>query len=608
MSLAATRFRNCFRTTSTTRSSSLEEALFEEGYSYDGNFLQEISSPALPRNATDEDLHYLRHLFWHEGVRGQELKKEINSLNLTKGGKKILHEAVRDYNSLPIEDYVAKYHFKKKIIKWQANDAKNDFEISQPLMDCGYWNDNTTFKKEADFLWEKGVRWVEDAIRVYKLLPHVWVKGRSWESPYQINADQLVLVATNPNYRNLPIWAKAQIIKGNHASSRPGDVWRTLMPALKAWKWNQSIPKKFAKRLGEMSPKHRALGAIAWEASREGSWETNGEALPDQKSGFWQKFQSFCQNPEEAVKFLLFGVRRDGYLYYVFTDTYVRNKTLELLWGLPHRFLDGRSFNDITEKEAVELIQKYGGGSAAVCRTLFGCGGKQIQRLFRASSLDQSKWAQALAFGKEDLVQKYLASECVPYQEEAVPFLKFLGEKPARRMVQTTKMTIRGKLQDVTKDYIRDTGYLFSELQKADVSPQLGRVRCWFSTHEVLAKEYIKILPDFELRVNPDFAPLDGLCSVDMVWELEIPKHQHQLKRYGEILSHCVGGYGAAINRGNSVIVAVYFNGILKYTLEFNQEGNHKYRCNQFYGYQNSHPESGDRAVVIDMFKQAKLI
>ena len=119
------------------------------------------------------------------------------------------------------------------------------------------------------------------------------------------------------------------------------------------------------------------------------------------------------------------------------------------------------------------------------------------------------------------------------------------------------------------------------------------------------------------LKVNPDFAPLDGLSSLDMAWEIEIPKHQHQLKRYGEILSHCVGGYGSSINSGRSVIVAVYSQGFLKYTLEFVSDGtcrkvgndfHSNYRCNQFYGFRNSSPSNSDRTVVLDMFQQAKLI
>ena len=603
MSFTATRFNRAFSSSEYSAILSLEEALFEEGYVYDGNFLEEIEISFPARPATEGDLSYLREIFWNEGIRGQELKKEISSLSLTHGGERLLHEAVRDYNGKPLRDYVAKYHFRKNLVLWQANDANNnDFAVSQPLMDCGYWNDSTEFKNEVDWLWANGVRWVEDAVKVYKLIPHVWIKGRSWESPYQINADQLVLVATNPNYRNLPLWAKIQIIKGNHASSRPGDVWRSLMPALKAWKWDNSIPKRFAKRLGEMSPKYRALGAIAWESCRK------------DKANFWEEFQSLCKNPEEAVKILLFGTTDKEYGYggyrYNFSNPYIRNRALEILWGLPHKFLDADlspNTSDIEEESAIDLLAKYSDGLSGVCRMLFGCGGKQVQKLFKSSTPDHRKWAIALAFGKEDLVQKYLGAECVPYQEDAVNFLKFLGEKPALRMVQTTKMTLRGKSQDVTSDYIRDTGYLFNQLQNAGVSPDLGRVRCWFSTHEVLAKEYVKILPDFELKINSDFAPLDGLSSLDMSWEIEIPKHQHQLKRYGEILSHCVGGYGGAINSGRSVIVAVYFQGVLKYTLEFTQS-DRKYRCNQFYGFRNSSPSNSDRTVVLDMFQQAKLI
>jgi hypothetical protein len=599
MSLTATRFSRAFSSSEYSAVLSLEEALFEEGYSYDGKILEEIEISAPARPATEGDLSYLREIFWNEGIRGRDLKKEIYNLSLTHGGERLLHEAVRDYQQKPLADYVAKYHFRNKLALWQVNDANsNDFAVTQPLMDCGYWNNSTEFKAEADILWAYNIRWVEDAVKVYELIPHVWTNGRSLTSPYQVNLDQVVLVATNPNYRNLPLWAKAQVIKGNHASSRPGDVWRSLMPALKAWKWDNSIPKRFAKRLGEMSPKYRALGAIAWSMCEQN------------KNEFWNQFNQLRKNPDEAVKFLLFNDCDSCSSYYSRVGAYIRNRALEVLWGLPHKFLNAEisEKHRIHEEEfAIELLAKYSDGLAGVCRMLFGCRGKQVQKLFKSSTPDHRKWAITLAYGKEDLIQKYLGADCVPYQEDAVNFLKFLGEKPALRMVQTTTMTLRSKVQDVTGDYIRDTGYLFNQLQSAGVTPELGRVRCWFSTHEVLAKEYVKILPDFELRVNSDFAPLDGLSSLDMAWEIEIPKHQHQLKRYGEILSHCVGGYGGSINSGRSVIIAVYFQGVLKYTLEFTQS-DRKYRCNQFYGFRNSSPSESDRSVILDMFQQAKLI
>ena len=590
MSLTATRFNRAFSSSEYSAILSLEEALFEEGYIYDGNFLEEIEISAPARPATEGDLSYLREIFWNEGIRGQDLKKEISSLCLTDGGERLLHNAVRDYNGKPLSDYVAKYHFAKKLALWIANDQA----LEEKLIKCDYF----PRYDYANILWDYGIRWVEDAVKVYELIPHVWTKGRSLNSPYQVNLDQVVLVATNPNYRNLPLWAKIQIIKGNHASSRPGDVWRSLMPALKAWKWDNSIPKRFAKRLGEMSPKYRALGAVSWWLCR------------NDKADFWATFRYLCEHLDEAIKGLLFGMESSYGGTYYFPSSYTRNRALEVLWGLPHKFLNNElseKGNDPREETALEVIAKYGGGSSAVCRTLFGCGGKQVQKLFKSSITDQRKWAIALAYGKEDLVQKYLGAECVPYQKDAVNFLKFLGEKPALRMVQTTKMTLRDKTQDVTGDYIRDTGYLFNQLQNSGVSPDLGRVRCWFSTHEVLAKEYVKILPDFELKINSDFSPLDGLSSLDMAWEIEIPKHQHQLKRYGEILSHCVGGYGGSINSGRSVIVAAYFQGVLKYTLEFTQS-DRKYRCNQFYGYRNSYPSDSDRTAVLDMFQQAKLI
>ena len=137
MSLTATRFSRAFSSSEYSAILSLEEALFEEGYVYDGNFLEEIEISTPARPATEGDLSYLREIFWNENIRGRDLKKEINALSLTHGGERLLHEAVRDYNGKPLADYVSKYHFRKKLVLWQVNDANNnDFAVSQPLMDC----------------------------------------------------------------------------------------------------------------------------------------------------------------------------------------------------------------------------------------------------------------------------------------------------------------------------------------------------------------------------------------------------------------------------------------------------------------------------------------
>lgn len=599
MSHSAQRFRNRnFSTSEFNASLSLKESLFEEGYEWDGRELREIAG--LRKTATEDDLEAMRKLFWVKDVRGIEINKKIRALGLSKGGERILLEAVRDYRQMPLKEYVDKFHFSKKFEIWQIGEQEG---ITQSLLNCRYWTMSTTIEEEVNCLWRSGIHWIGDAIKFYKLIPLVWNQNRSVTSPYQVSLKQVALVAKNPGYKNLPLWAKVQIIKGGHGSSRPGDVWRTLMPALKAWKWQATFPKKIAYRVGEMDAYKRVIASIAWECC---TWK--GEGRKELEIDFWHQFRKLCENPERAIAIVL-GLSKysDNCIP---TSYYHRNRYLEILWGLPHKFLNTEISDKeaISDSQAIELLQKYSDGVSGVCRILFGSAGKQVQKLFKAASYDQWKWASVLGYGNADLVQKHLsASECISYQEDTIEFLKHLGAKPALRMVTTTEMTIRGKIQKVTDDYIRDTGYLFNKLQADGVSPDLGRVRCWFSVHELLAKEYIKILPDFELRVNEDFRPLDGLSSLDMSWELEIPRHQHQLKRYGEVLSHCVGGYGAAINQGDSVIIAVYHSGVLKYTLEFVYRRN-CYECRQFYGSRNSRPTDSDQSVILEMFRQSKLI
>jgi hypothetical protein len=82
-----------------------------------------------------------------------------------------------------------------------------------------------------------------------------------------------------------------------------------------------------------------------------------------------------------------------------------------------------------------------------------------------------------------------------------------------------------------------------------------------------------------------------------------MPRSTCTLKLWGNILSHCVGGYGEYIKRGRSVIVGVMVEGVIKYTIEIVK--NATWECNQFYGVRNSSPNPAFRQLIMEEIGEA---
>jgi hypothetical protein len=121
------------------------------------------------------------------------------------------------------------------------------------------------------------------------------------------------------------------------------------------------------------------------------------------------------------------------------------------------------------------------------------------------------------------------------------------------------------------------------------------RFRNLWDVHEFLWKQQLENEPNYELEVNPTASKLDG--KVVGEFTLVLPKSTRTLKEWGKELNHCVGGYGPAINRGESVIISLYENGVAIYTIELVKNssmimGSNRSRwvVNQFYGEGNSNP------------------
>jgi hypothetical protein len=172
------------------------------------------------------------------------------------------------------------------------------------------------------------------------------------------------------------------------------------------------------------------------------------------------------------------------------------------------------------------------------------------------------------------------------------------------KMLQTFTYKHHGEEHSLNDFHYKDTGMLFNNLVREGHTPELGRVRCWLTSHEVLARQYVRYLPNEPVKIPQGWERVQGLCAVDGSWRIELPTSTAELKYWGETLSNCVGGYGRNINEGQSIVFVVYWQGTLKYCAEVN---NNK-RIAQFYGQRNSSPIWSEKDSVCYALEQAGLL
>lgn len=419
-----------------------------------------------------------------------------------------------------------------------------------------------------------GVRFAWQAERFCALYKEICVEKRPWGSCFQPDHQKVLAIATTPNYNRLPLWVKKILVNSPNPiqTVRVGNIWR-LIDCAKAWKHAPGLPKRIAEKVGNMSVRSRIIAGFAWKEVMYS---------PDRVNNFWMKFQELLKMPLLAFLEKYESYDKRHYLAIL----------AEISIGLPYGFLKevwGLDQKRLIQKDIVEETAKFA-NPADVCEHYFGTKGNATVKAFaNCSGKHQWKWASALAFGKPDLVQKYLAlPSCIDFEPDAFHLLQELGDGPALRMVATITFKVRGEVKPVEKFHVKDSGYIWNNLQ---AKPELGRVRCWLSLHEDLARQFVKEQPNERLKIHPDWQPLDGLCAIDGSWEIELPRCTSTLKYWGEKLSHCVGGYGPKINKGDCVIFAVKVASEVKYTVEMcpsSWSGGKQWDCNQFYGVRNS--------------------
>lgn len=432
-----------------------------------------------------------------------------------------------------------------------------------------------------------GIRFAWQADRFCQLYSEVCVTDRPWGSCYQPSHGKVKAIALTPNYNRLPMWVKKVLVQSpwieanevnQGRNDRPdgeriGDVWR-LIDCAKAWKYAPHLPKGVAEKVGRMPAKFRILAQWAWEeACRKFRLAINRAELID---SFWMALRRLERLPIIA----LIAERNNVGLSK--NDHNCLRALAEITLDLPRGFLfeSWGLHRRASESVYLNAIATYG-NPVDVCRNLFGNGGDRTVALFKNASKDAWQWASAICDGNADAVQKVLGlKEIIKFQSEAVEFLKSLPLQSRVRLLGATTFKYRGQVQPTSDDHIRDTGYLWTNIQE---KPELGRIRCWFSVHEQLSAAFVKELPDEVLPIPAGWERVDGLCAVDGSWELEFPKRVATLKYYGEVLRHCVGAYGPAIKSGRSVIFVVREHGLLTHCVEVCGD-----YINQFYRAGNS--------------------
>ena len=578
MSLAATRIRKN-ENLKYEMPLSLSEELADRGIEWNGHSLVRLDSDQESWEISQDDLDEidrLRSIYtWHHDDLDTRIEEVLRGKS--QGAAWIALHYREDRISL--QEAIEKLRTIRRI-----NRAMRDSPLE--------WSNASATK-----LFELGIRHPQEALRFMAGFHKFSNLSRPWGSCYQVDFRVLdAAVNGSVNYQKLPDWCVKTLVRVgyNFASARPGNIWR-LIPCAKAWKWCSALPKRIAERIGKMSVKARMLAPIAWEISGEYASEAAYEV-------FWLRLQALLKLDLVEVLELLFLapgqyalISRDRLSWGRRNLTALMSEYLGLDFNYPGQAHGKIALHSECNLEnCLDQIAEHC-DAETVMNLVFRCSGKKTIEAYRSSTSAARKYARYLAVGNANLLQKYFAlTECLPYYPEAVEFLESLHSRVALRMLETRTYKTRGTEHKVEDYLVQDTGLMFSNI-KGD--PNLSRVRCWLSAHEELSRRFIGEQPDEALEIHPAFASVDGLCAIDQSWELVMPKSTVDLKRWGNVLKHCVGAYGDRVKHRKSVIVGVFVNGEVLYTIEMLFKSGSWY-VRQFLGHQNSSPDSEFSALV----------
>ena len=545
-------------------STTLQEALFEEGYEYVAGKLEDLLYN--PRQISEEEADYI---YASRSFLTKEEMQEITS-GKSRGAKYIAYR-IFEGTEPNLRKLASDWAAHKELKSWLRIQDIN-WLIKMDLATSS-WNREESrdiFHYYPGRLIGLGIRFAWQADRFCRLFAEVCNEKRSWRSCYQTNQAVVKDFALTANYNRLPVWVKRVLIETDNVpnADRIGNIWK-LIPAAAGWKYSRYFPKAIAIRVGRMPVWRRMTAAKVWDkvsdggyslayiAKNQSGWEYS-TTRTDLINQFWTEFNKAASyNPVVLVNELAAATNNKN-------QKFISHRA-EAVLNLPFGYLNG-----VFDKS--NLVEYYKlADQDALLKGLFGTNAKSVKSAWNSCKPNQMRWAIVLApKDNPDVIVKFLIAPCVVnYESETVDFLKSLGDwKPQLRMIQTTTYRVRGEEKMLEDFLVKDTGMLFNNITNQCGNTEIARVRCWLSVHEELGRRYIGTLPNSSVTVPYNWERVNGLCSIDGTWRIELPTSTAQLKYWGQQLHNCVGGYGNSINSSDCTVFVVYVNGLLTYCVE----------------------------------------
>lgn len=404
----------------------------------------------------------------------------------------------------------------------------------------------------------------------------------------------LVDMACEDKFARLPSWVKAVLFRKylaevNYDFSWLGDVNpQVFIPCAKAWKWDTTLPKGIAYRVGLMEVKQRVLASIAWK-----------KCCKD-KTAFWEVFKDLLDTGCSYEDFQVYGESQGKKL----------KSMASILTGLPYGVLYSSGLELNLCQEVWENLKNPTG----TCAMLFGFKGKATVKAYLNSGPNQIKWVRAFATNHdfcvsegfnvvpftEDYAQKILSLPYViEFDDNVVKLLSHLQMSTVLKLLTQQQFKYRGEMHPLNPNHIRDCGYMWKNLQPR---PNLGRVRCWFSLHELLSEEFVKQQPDEPIPFLKGWEKAHNLQHDG--WKLVLPTNTSELKLWGKLHRCCIGGYGPKVKAGECQVFSVWEGLDMTHLVEVSATG----EVLQFNSPGNLAANEAVKKSVIDKLRKLRLV
>jgi hypothetical protein len=183
----------------------------------------------------------------------------------------------------------------------------------------------------------------------------------------------------------------------------------------------------------------------------------------------------------------------------------------------------------------------------------------------------------------------------------------FLKDYSVEKTGKYSQKKIINFLESATnKHQLTEIGYYYVQVKhqfNIDIQ-SMNFVNDCNTIHAYLEREYKRIQnPIFMLNNDVEIEALDDVELAHL--RFMVPKTNHDLIEWGQIMSHCVGTYGEYVKKKERQIIGVVDKNTneMVYTIDIRKK-----KIVQFLGKRNSQPESFDNELVTKFLQDKSLI